>query len=453
MKATLQFLGQVFRHAGINARSGKYALFEARIRQAAAAPGLMAFCEQIMTLMQTQAMHEDLLPAVIREASERGNSILWWIRENHRLASMLAHLSYRDPEAFDASLDALEIEAPPSPDEIAYQAPAPDIRIALKLLSPLAHGSDEKCGNATLMRRRPIGPSAVEIPYYAGNAFRGQMRDLLADHFLETLGLTPDHQRPPVALWFFHLLYAGGGLGAAAPTPARKAAGERANAVSLDDRALLRDMVPPLSLFGCAIGVSLLSGKFDALDFLPECAETGHDAPRANDLLMWEYGVRRDDLDAEHEDNQSMIAAFELLKPGVTLHGGINYRPNIREVEVTCLWAGLALMQEHGRIGAQTRRGWGLVEMEVEGVPVADLSVTPYTEWLTERRDELVAYLVGLGAVDGGDWVAGRASRGGRARGAGAGLLRHRATYDAVCPAPRGVLQDFREPGHPCRAT
>ena len=399
MEHTLRFLGQVYAYGQIQARSGKFALFEARVRQAAAASTLLGFCDRIMGLMDARAMPEDMLPGVIEEAAAQGAEILAWIRHNHRVATALAQLARRNPEEFAAAIKLVEVPPLPATEEHLTVRVVPDIAVTLTLLSPLAHGSDDKCGNATRFRRIPVGAAATEIPYYAGNAFRGQMRDLLADHFLDALGLVPSRTRPPVTQWFFHLLYAGGGLGEVTPKRARKAAGERANSVALADRANWRDMLPTASLFGCAVGNSLMGGKFDALDYMPVCAELGYDAPRADDLLAWEYGTRRDDLEAEHEANTSMIAAFEVMRAGARLHGGVNLRPNIREVETACLHHGLGLMREHGRIGAQTRRGWGLVTVDIH----AELDAAPYLEWLASHKDDVLAYLADLGALDVGD--------------------------------------------------
>src|SRR5690606_39678566 len=87
--------------------------------------------------------------------------------------------------------------------------PRGDYMIGMRVTceTPLAHGADQKAGNATIFRRMQVltDEGGVLLPYYSGNALRGQVRDLLADHFLRSLGLRADRDRKSTRLNSSHV--------------------------------------------------------------------------------------------------------------------------------------------------------------------------------------------------------------------------------------------------------
>jgi len=266
------------------------------------------------------------------------------------------------------------------------------IPIRVTCLSPLAHGADAKAGNATLFRRMPVLSTTGDVltlPYYSGNAIRGQMRDLLADHFLRTLNVKP-------ALWFFYALYSGGAL-------EEKSAALGAIAKKLGDHGSIRtegirefrQRVVQLSLLGCALGNRVLPGRIRVGDLRPECREWGGSELPASSLLMWEYLTRREDFE-DHAENHSMIATTECLKPGVTLTGGIDHDAASTHLERACLGLGLMLLAEHGALGAENRRGLGRVTIEAESAP----DPQPYLEALAQDEKLIRSYLTSVGAIE-----------------------------------------------------
>jgi hypothetical protein len=237
--------------------------------------------------------------------------------------------------------------------------------------------------------------SSLELPYYAGNAVRGAVRDLLADHFLAAMGFPVDRAKPSVALWFFYALYSGGALeeSSDAQKALKKQLGDN-GAVRADGVRAFRDHLPGLSLLGCALGNRVLPGRVQFADLRPVCAEWGTGTRPVAEIMTWEFLTRREDHEG-HEENHSMIANTEVLRTGTELEGGIDMDDAMPEIERSALGCGLALLAKRGRLGAENRRGFGRVVLDVQGAPDALL----YENWLAGKRPEILAYLENIGAT------------------------------------------------------
>lgn len=400
MISTLRLCGKIFLSRTMKTKND-WDTFESRVLQASASTTtLVRFFERLAELMAATSLDAFDLADGIRDAGD--TRILPWIRANPKIAASLSHLSYRDSDHFVELADQLEEELRETKlGDVLPQRMAPEIPIKVTTHAPLSHGGDEKAGNATLFRRavcRANNGGLLAVPYYAANAFRGQMRDLLAHHFLQSLGIQPSKRNPPVSIWFFNLIYGGGGLeqDSGKNKKAKKAVGERANAYDLSSRADIRDRFPWLSLFGFSLGRSIFEGKFEAHDFLPRCAEVGTGSEPMDSLLSWEFLTRRDDLEGDHEDNSSMIATHETMVLGSVLDGGVSTRPHIRPMERAALEMGLCLIQSQGRLGGCSRRGWGVVAIDL-GID-ADLC-QKYNDFLAETKAETLTFLREIDAI------------------------------------------------------
>lgn len=272
------------------------------------------------------------------------------------------------------------------------------ITLRVECQAPLAHGADSKAGNATLFRRLPVLTEAGEtlhLPYYSGNAVRGQMRDLLADHFLAAIGLTPSRSTPPVALWFFYALYAGGALEeqSDAQKALKKSLGDNGAIRAMGIREFRR-MLPSLSLLGCALGNRVLPGRCQVADLRPVCREWGTGTQAVAELLTWEYLTRREDFE-DHTEHHGMIANTEVLRAGVTLEGGIDHDHAMDAIERAALGRGLQLLADRGFLGAENRRGFGRVTISLTGAP----DPSPYDVFLAEKREEILDYMKSIEAM------------------------------------------------------
>ncbi len=369
--------------------------------QLANEPTLLSFVDKFASIMDASFddMHPEIKIEMMPAMMSDGNlAILNWIRNYPKIAGMLATIGKWE-EQKDAC-EMVEIEPYIKSSGIAVKQPKYDIGIKLTTLSPLSHGSDTKAGNATLFRRMQVMTETgiVSLPYYAGNAFRGQLRDVLADHFLKSIGISARRDKPKVALWFFHALYAGGVLeeNSKSGKALSSLMGDN-GAVKADGIYQFRDTLPALSLFGVALGNRILAGRFKSADYRPGCVEWGNGDKPVNELFEWCYLTRREDHEGHDDDkNASMIANTECLKQGVTLTGGIDIDGHVSDLELSALGKGLKIMQQKGYIGANSNRGFGRVQVEIENCPSSEL----YENYLSDNKDKIVQFLVKLGAYE-----------------------------------------------------
>lgn len=389
-------------------------MFADRVRQASVEPTLMLFGQRLADLLDVAPsdLYGPAVTAFIGLAnSTAAHGALGWVRENHTLYAVLCGSKFAEA---DEAMQNIEIaESSASSDSALARRPY-DISIKAECLTPLSHGSDSKSGNATLFRRMDVlgrNGGLLRLPYYAGNAIRGQMRDILADHFSVNLGLCSRRDNPPYSLWFFHALYAGGALeeASAATKAITKELGDY-GAVRSDGVRTFRDMLPSLSLLGCAMGSRVLHGHIDVGDWRPICSEWGNTeggfAVSASELFEWLYLTRRDDNEnRQDEKHHGMIAVTETLKPGTVLEGGIDFRLHATELQRSALGVALRDLAARGRIGAQNRADFGSVRITYTNAPDPD----PYEKWLRDCRSEILDYLNSVDALNADAYAAATA--------------------------------------------
>jgi hypothetical protein len=394
----VEFLRNALSAAQIEGSRGRLDIFADLLVKASSEPTLAACLENLLQAVNASGdrLHAPLVARTMRvAASPDGPRILRWLREQARLATMLAATN-------DAALVAealAEMELPPAGEtgQAAVRRPyAVGIRAACE--SPLAHGADGKAGNATLFRRIDVlatNGAHMTLPYYSGNAVRGQMRDLLADHFLHALGLPADRSKPAVALWFFYALYSGGALEekSDATKALKKQLGDNGSLRAEGIRAF-RDNLPALSLLGCALGNRVLPGHVQVADLRPVCREWGTGETPVAELMTWEFLTRREDHE-NHAEHHGMIANTECLRAGTLLEGGVDMDACMPEIERSALGCGLRLLADRGMLGAENRRGLGRVNIELPNAPDGGC----YEAWLAENKAAVIDYLDQIGAA------------------------------------------------------
>lgn len=380
-----------------------------RIVQAGTESSLASFVERLAALLgsSTGAIWPSTTAGFLQAATGKYSaSLLRWTRLHPQIVAHLVGVPSKMTEEhagersdFEILLDTLDIDAliPDISDERDSVAGTFqwDIPIQAHCLSPLVHGSDAKSGNSTLFRRMQVlgkTGTTMSLPFYAGNALRGILRDIMADHFLAALG------KPGLELWFFHSLYSGGALeeGGGKAKKAVKAMGDfgTVRVAGIHD---FRDMLPGLSLFGAAIGTKILSGRLMVGDLRPRCHEWGTGDIAAEDLLDWQFLTRRDDNeDRGGEDkHQGMIVNTETLKTGTILDGGIDISNHASPLEKSALGRFLATFRDRGLLGADNSRGFGKATFVIDGVP----DPAAYDAFLQESQGDILAYLKEIGAI------------------------------------------------------
>jgi hypothetical protein len=404
LRSTMDMVREIRRTAQIKGSRYFGDLLADRIVQACTEEALAPALERLSKMLDASVgqMDPGTQAAAVRASfAADAPAVLEWLRKYPRVASMLAMLKR---EEYEATIVEIAVEAVAADGESAVDAGAYDVTLRARLLSPLAHGGDGKAGNATLFRRMQVLSKSgriLTLPYYSGNAVRGQMRDLLADDLVSALGMKPRRDKPPVALWFFHALYAGGALeeNSAAEKALQKMLGGN-GAVKAEGIHAFRDTLPGLSLLGCALGNRVLPGRAKFGDLRPACRQWGNGETETAQLFEWLFLTRREDHE-EHPvgDHSGMIANTECLRAGVELRGGIDIDTHASELERSALGRGLALLAERGALGAENRRGLGRVAIELEGAPDPGL----YVAYLAEAKETILEYLEELGAIHARD--------------------------------------------------
>ena len=145
--------------------------------------------------------------------------------------------------------------------------------------APISHGSDEDFGMEIRLRTLEITVRDdgevyhEDVPVISGNSLRGQLRDLLAEDFLDRLSTQDDTIQ--ISDTLSSAFYSGGSL-------------ERtAGAGKLNRRLIhgIRDNIPPLSLLGTAFDHLIFDGRPEQRQWRDVVADTVDEAavefPRA----------------------------------------------------------------------------------------------------------------------------------------------------------------------------
>jgi len=406
---TLSVLGELVNNATLNVSRNRYDFYADRLRVATTESNLLAAVNRYSELLGCPVLSEQAtMNIMLASSATDAKAVYQWLREQPKVAIGMTKIKYDDRAAvIDALVEAYEAQ------EVKEGIQKPrrpfDIGITALVTQALAHGDDAKAGNAQLFRRCDVR-GGLRLPFYSGNAIGGAMRDLLADHYLQALGIRLDKAEPAVNIWAFHLLYSGGIMadGAIPKEFERVLTGAAAGTMRSDGVRQLRNMIPFFSMMG-GIGKTPMEGYAYINDLRPQCIEWGTGDTSVNDLMSWRFLARRDDFegrtskqqladgDSQAETaNTSMLANTECLAEGTVLDGGIDISNHISEIEMSALSRGLLLLQEHGYLGGKKHRGYGRVNIEYQTSLMLDPK--PYDDYLQAHKAEILEYLQTIGA-------------------------------------------------------
>ena len=270
------------------------------------------------------------------------------------------------------------------------------IRGQIKLLTQLVHHGDEKTGSTPVLRTMTMWSEAlqkhVRIPLVSGNAVRGMLRRRLMRDMLDRLGL--DEQNTPK---LHHALFSGGLL---------ESTEETTGEVDIAFRKLVRDTIPPIGLFGTAIGNQMIQGSLLVEHAVPVARETSFMAEAGIALVepddeRWKYPVRtftdidfhtrRDDLRTERDEDEQAVqmkVEYEVLIPGTLLMHGFELK-YATDVEQSCFGHMLNLWNELPVLAGKSATGNGRVAFHYEPWPDASLYLRYVEDHQQEMRDVL----------------------------------------------------------------
>ena len=261
----------------------------------------------------------------------------------------------------------------------------------LTALSPIHHGGSEDYGTTKLILTLPtviINPltnneEIDNIPAIHGNAIRGYLRRLIMDDFLTQLDYELDSKK------VYHFLFTGGILEALDS--------KDKGAINLTLKKQIRELIPPISLVGSALGNQMIQGKLKVGMADIVCAETKHYIEEYSDydfsaynLKGSDFGTRLDDLKEgkteEDEQAHQMKYEFETLIRGTKFtHEFI--LEDCNSIEKACFRRMMSLWEERPYLGGKSGTGYGKVRLDYQGID--DLTDISYLNYLHDRKEEI----------------------------------------------------------------
>lgn len=260
--------------------------------------------------------------------------------------------------------------------------------------SPIFHGGDEKAGSTPVLRTINIwvdGIGEVPMPYLSGNAIRGKTRRMIMRDLLNLVG----YELTNIKL--HHVLFSGGVL--------ESVEEEVSGVIDLAFRKRVRETLPPVALYGCAIGNQMIQGILTVEHMWPICSEYAQYLPekyRADERVKQPVRVftaeafitRRDDLRAERKEDEQAVQMkvdYECFVPGTAFyHRWALLLPD--PVQISCLGRVLELWAETPFIGGRSSSGDGKIQLFYDGVPSSEM----YLAFVSEKREEIRALLAEL---------------------------------------------------------
>lgn len=261
----------------------------------------------------------------------------------------------------------------------------------LTALSPIHHGGSEDYGTTKLILTLPTvvinpltGKEEIDnIPAIHGNAIRGYLRRLIMDDYLTLLDYELDSKK------VYHFLFTGGILEALDP--------KDKGAINLTRKKEIRELIPPISLVGSALGNQMIQGKLKVGMGDIVCAETKHYITdyadydfSAYNLKGSDFGTRLDDLKEgktdDDEQAHQMKYEFETLIRGTKFtHEFI--LEDCNTVEKACFSRMVSLWNERPYLGGKSGTGYGKVKLDYPGID--ELTDTAYLGYIHECKEEM----------------------------------------------------------------
>lgn len=267
--------------------------------------------------------------------------------------------------------------------------------VELRALSSIVHAGETR-GTDTLLRRELVATSTSElvlVPLVSGNAFRGRLRRVGEELFRDALELEGLLSLPAA-----HALRNGGSLYKSGREPLT---GRR--------RAALRELVPPVGVFGCAAGAALIDGCLEVGKVVPQAAETALMTGVASqrsvfDLVQMEEYSHTDDLashhagghDREGEDaggSNQMRFAVESFPAGTRFSSYLRLT-RASDIQISFFTDVLAAFARFGQLGGRLAAGHGRVVVDA----VDELVAGTYTpmDWRSQLLGDRAAVLDAL---------------------------------------------------------
>lgn len=253
-------------------------------------------------------------------------------------------------------------------------------RIKYKMLSPVSHiGETASTGSYF----QTVLTAGGRVPVITGNSIRGQIRDSMAMHLLDTMS-EGNLLGVKVSKDTFNILFSGGNINGAMKDDVEKAKN-------------IRTHFPPVSLMGGGLGDMIMAGKLICSFAYPVCTETegitGIESGISWHSLIDEMEFTRTDdgkkdrlaayiQDANEEktakSSTQMRYSVQYMAAGTEFVQDFIFLDGITNLEVGAFYAGLRQWFKTPRLGGMAAKGFGLFNANFDsgGIRVEDGEIT-----------------------------------------------------------------------------
>lgn len=242
-------------------------------------------------------------------------------------------------------------------------------RIKYKMLAPVSHiGETASTGSYFQTALTADG----RVPVITGNSVRGQLRDSMAAHLLDTMG-GGSLLGVKVSKDVFNILFSGGNINGAMKDDVEKAKNIRAH-------------FPFVSLMGGGLGDMIMAGKLICSFAYPVCKETESITGIESDIswhsLIDEMEFTRTDdgkddrlaeymQDAREEktakSSTQMRYSVQYMAAGTEFVQNFIFLDGVTDLEIGAFYAGLRRWFAVPRIGGMAAKGFGLFDAKLCG--------------------------------------------------------------------------------------
>lgn len=278
------------------------------------------------------------------------------------------------------------------------------MRIRYKMLSPVSHiGETASTGSYF----QTVLTADGRVPVITGNSIRGQLRDSMAAHLLDTMS-QGSLIGVKVSKDVFNILFSGGNINGAMKDDVEKAKN-------------VRKHFPLVSLMGGGLGDMIMAGKLICGFAYPVCSETESITGITSDIswhsLIDEMEFTRTDdgkndklsdymLDAGEEKTakastqmrysvQYMAAGTEFVQDFIFLDG-------VTELEIGSFYAGIRKWFQCPRLGGMAAKGFGMFDAGIGD----DISVTGGNVSISSTAEETIAAYEDFIRSDGAEYLS-----------------------------------------------
>lgn len=260
------------------------------------------------------------------------------------------------------------------------------MKIKYKMLSPVSHiGETASYGSYF----QTILTSSGRVPVITSNSIRGQLRDSMALHLLDLLGVK-------VSKDTFNILFSGGNI----------------NSTTKDDigkAKRIREHFPMVSLLGGALGDMIMSGKLICSFAYPVCMET-EEITGISSEISWHNLIDEIEFTRADDGKKDLLSAYmqdateeKTAKSATQMRYSVQYMATgtefvqdfifldgLTELEIAAFYAGIEKWFKTPRLGGMSAKGFGLFDAKLGDGDISviggDVSVSPAV------KDRISAY-------------------------------------------------------------